>query len=127
MKNNGSPSPEFHTDEDRSFFHVVLPIHDAFLAPTKVRRKTDTSSEKTPDMPLISSEKIVEQFGENAYNLLLIIREDVTVSASDIAQKIQLSSRGVEKIIAKLKAARVLDRIGPDKGGTWKLLVKIKQ
>ncbi|TVP44708.1 MAG: hypothetical protein EA341_16325 [Mongoliibacter sp.] len=57
MKNNGSPSPEFHTDEDRSFFHVVLPIHDAFLAPTKVRRKTDTSSEKTAKSSERSSEK----------------------------------------------------------------------
>lgn len=127
MENNGSPNPEFHTDDDRSFFHVVLPVHDAFLAPTKVRRKTDSSSEKTPDLPFLSSEKIIEEFGENAYHLLLMIREDVTISASDMAQKIGLSSRGVEKIIAKLKVAQVLDRIGPDKGGTWKLLKNIKK
>ncbi len=125
MEHNGSPKAEFNTDEDRSFFHVVLPIHNAFLASTKVRRKPISSSEKTVEIPSISSEKIIEEFGENALRILLAIEEDVTISASDIAQKILLSSRGVEKNIAKLKAAGFLERIGPDKGGQWELLVKI--
>jgi ATP-dependent DNA helicase RecG len=125
MEKNGSPKPEFDTDEDRSFFHVIVPVHDAFLVSTKVRRKKNSSSEKTVELPFISSEKIIEEFGENSFNILLAIREDVTISASDIAQKILLSSRGVEKNIAKLKAAGFLKRIGPDKGGEWKLLVRI--
>jgi ATP-dependent DNA helicase RecG len=125
MEKNVSPKPEFDTDEDRSFFHVIVPVHDAFLVSTKVRRKKNSSSEKTVELPFISSEKIIEEFGENSFNILLAIREDVTISASDIAQKILLSSRGVEKNIAKLKAAGFLKRIGPDKGGEWKLLVRI--
>ena len=31
MKNNGSELPTFITDEDRSYFRVVLPIHPVFL------------------------------------------------------------------------------------------------
>ncbi|MBW3469511.1 winged helix-turn-helix transcriptional regulator [Arthrospiribacter ruber] len=125
MENNGSPPAKFDTDEDRSFFHVVLPVNDAFLASTKVRRKMISSSEKMVETPFVSSEKIIEEFGENAYKILLAIQKDMTTSASDIAQKILLSSRGVEKNIAKLKAAGFLERIGPDKGGKWKLLIKI--
>lgn len=30
MKNNGSPLPAFETDEDRSYFLTVLPIHPFF-------------------------------------------------------------------------------------------------
>lgn len=31
MQQNGSALPEFRTDEDRSFFRVILPIHPVFL------------------------------------------------------------------------------------------------
>jgi len=30
MQNNGSPTPLFETDEDRTWFRVTLPIHQAF-------------------------------------------------------------------------------------------------
>lgn len=30
MKQNGSPEPVFETDDDRSYFIVTLPIHNAF-------------------------------------------------------------------------------------------------
>lgn len=32
IQNNGSPLPEFITDEDRSFFSVIVPIHKSFLS-----------------------------------------------------------------------------------------------
>lgn len=31
MKNNGSPRPDFKTDEERTYFTAILPIHPAFL------------------------------------------------------------------------------------------------
>ena len=31
MKINGSPRPDFKTDEDRTYFTAILPIHPAFL------------------------------------------------------------------------------------------------
>ncbi len=35
MKNNGSELPIFKTDEDRSYFRVIFPIHQAFLEQNK--------------------------------------------------------------------------------------------
>ena len=35
MKNNGSALPVFKTDEDRSYFRVILPIHPVFLEKNK--------------------------------------------------------------------------------------------
>ena len=35
MKNNGSDLPIFRTDEDRSYFRVILPVHPAFLEKNK--------------------------------------------------------------------------------------------
>ena len=31
LEDNGSPLPKFNTDEDRSFFEVVLFIHETML------------------------------------------------------------------------------------------------
>lgn len=33
IENNGSPLPRFVTDEDRTFFSVIVPIHESFLTP----------------------------------------------------------------------------------------------
>ena len=33
IENNGSPLPKFITDEDRTFFSVIVPIHESFLTP----------------------------------------------------------------------------------------------
>lgn len=38
-----------------------------------------------------------------------------------MADSIGISERAVEKQLAKLKGKRVIDRIGPDKGGYWKI------
>jgi ATP-dependent DNA helicase RecG len=51
IKNNGSPSPIFETDDARTFFLVTLPIHSAFnninndTRTIQQRYKNDTSSE----------------------------------------------------------------------------------
>lgn len=35
MQQNGSDLPIFQTDENRSYFRVILPIHPVFLRPTE--------------------------------------------------------------------------------------------
>lgn len=45
MKENGSDRPEFLTDEDRSYFTVVLPVHKEFL-PNQIQ-KTKVNSRRT--------------------------------------------------------------------------------
>ncbi len=46
IKANGSPLPTFLTDEERSFFSVIIPIHEAFLgkAPNLIDSRYDDSS-----------------------------------------------------------------------------------
>ena len=43
MKNNGSGLPIFKTDEDRSYFRVILPVHPTFL-------KKNKNDEKEPEL-----------------------------------------------------------------------------
>ena len=102
MKGNGSPSPEFETDEDRNHFLIRLPVHPrAVLEEAAQAGGSEKSSEK-------SSEKI-----------LALVQENPRISAKSMAIHLGLSSRAVEKQIAQLKANGRLERVGPDKGGHW--------
>ena len=58
-----------------------------------------------------SSEKILEIIGANP-----------EISARQIAEMLNLSPRGVEKQVDKLKQQGRLKRIGPDKGGCWAIV-----
>ena len=58
-----------------------------------------------------SSEKIIEA-----------IKADRTVSARHIAEGLGLTSRAVERQIARLKGIGILKRVGPDKGGHWEVM-----
>lgn len=67
--------------------------------------------------------KLGEKFGESSEKILELIlyNQYISASASAMANSIGISERAVEKQLAKLKGKRVIDRIGPDKGGYWKI------
>ena len=60
--------------------------------------------------------------------LLLVLKDDQTMSLPKMAEAIGLSVAGVRKVLEKLRASGHIRRIGPDKGGYWKVMnVEAKQ
>jgi len=59
------------------------------------------------------------KFGINDKQLLLLLDSNPTITASDAAERIEISLRGAEKIIKKLKDAGVISRQGSRKSGSW--------
>ena len=73
----------------------------------------EESREETPKgraKPTKSREKIVA-----------LLSEDGKLSAAALAEKIGISAKAVEKHLANLKTDGIIERIGPDKGGYWKV------
>ena len=62
------------------------------------------------------SEKSSEKSSEKILAILAVTPE---ISAAEIAERIGITSRAVEKNLARLKAAGKILRIGPYKGGRW--------
>lgn len=62
------------------------------------------------EKPMGSREKIVA-----------LLAEDGKLSAVALASKVGISAKAVEKHLANLKAAGIIERIGPAKGGYWKV------
>lgn len=117
LAENGSHRAIFETTDDRLTFLVTIPVHegcndsseiDAFGSEKSVfgSEKSVTGSEKS----VSSSEKILE-----------LIKQNPLISAAEIAMKIDMSSRGVEKQIRKLREQGVIKRIGADRGGYWEV------
>ncbi len=95
------PQIDFVDDRDGCLFTATVhrtPVEELILAPGLLK-----SSEK-------SSEKIIA-----------IIRENPEISAGEIASRIGITQRAVEKQVAALKKAGRLRRVGPAKGGHWEI------
>ena len=67
--------------------------------------------------------KFVERFGdkfvESWEKPLELIYHDRSVSAAAIGEKTGLSSRAVQKQLAKMKEIGIIERVGADRGGFW--------
>lgn len=65
--------------------------------------------------------KFGEKFGESSEKIILMILHDKTVTTAEMAEIIKISARAVEKQLAKLKKEGIVERIGPNKGGSWNI------
>lgn len=50
-----------------------------------------------------------------------IYTENGKLTAAGLAAEIGVTAKAVEKHLAKLKAEGIIEREGPDKGGSWKV------
>ncbi len=98
MKENGSPRPEFDTDDDRSYFLVRLPAHP----------KVESAESAHADTKEKTSGKIIE-----------LILQNASITIPEMASKIGITERSIERNIRKLQTEGKLKRIGPAKGGHW--------
>ena len=62
--------------------------------------------------------------GKTAQKIIDLVISDPSLSAETMAYKIGISSRAVEKQIAKLRSMGILSREGADFGGYWRIIVK---
>ena len=133
LAENGSPRAIFETTDDRLTFLVTIPIHEGCDQSSETGSAssgtgsgtTSKSSEKGVLGSETSSEtstKSSERTIKSSERILDLIRRKPTISAAEIAMEIDMSARGVEKQIRKLRESGVIQRIGADFGGYWKIV-----
>ena len=121
LADNGSPRATFETTEDRLTFLIHIPIHAGCDNKPATAKNTMATSKKSA----IGSEKNSsgsEKSSEKNQAIISAIRQNPKVTAAEIAMKLGVSSRAVEKRIKTLRENNVIRRIGGDKGGYWEVI-----
>ena len=96
---------DFMTDE---MIKTLSSDIDAFL------RSVDDGGEKT--------RPIGEKKQKSREKILQLLKDHPNYSARKLAEIIGITPKAIEKHLAKLKAAGLIRRDGPDKGGSWTVL-----
>ena len=112
--------PQFRSSP--SEFHVILPNLN-YKAPEldALNGNKDKSSSVGNEIAAnVFSSTLAE--GRNAKVIVRAMRANGRVTILDLCRKTRLSTSGVYKIIAALKAASKIRRVGPTKGGYWEVV-----
>ena len=94
IKENGSPLPTFLTDEDRTFFSVILPIHKAFI-----------NNEDSESVVIETKSSIKRKTREEIDKLILSTLTNKNMSANELYRSLGYSgnaSRTFRECIAGL-------------------------
>ncbi len=64
----------------------------------------------------------IETTQKTAQKILALIKENPYITRKELAEKIGITEDGVKYHLSNLKKSGRLKRIGPDKGGYWKVV-----
>ncbi len=75
-----------------------------------------------------NSDNIREKTREKTREKILkLMKINETITTKQLAESIGISTKGIEYHIAILKKQNKIKRIGSDKGGKWKVLIKLNK
>lgn len=70
---------------------------------------------------LLRASKVTEKVTENQALILALMKKSPSISSLALAAKVGISDRKIKENIKKLKQLNLISRIGPAKGGHWKV------
>ena len=103
---NGSPPPEFETNDERDYLIVTIRQHEGFA-------KDEVVNE-------VKNEVVNDEVNRQT-KILNAIRNNPKITIKKIADTTGISRATVEREMKVLRDANRLKRIGPDKGGHWEV------
>ena len=89
------------------YFLAELPIHPAFVG--------DNVAQDV-------AQDVVENVVDRLDLIILLLKEDNTLSATQLAKQLGVTSRTIQRDLEKLSKAGRIKHVGPDKGGNWEIL-----
>lgn len=130
LKEAGLAKPIYKTDGLFTvIFHRIVQNVDIVI-----RGKSNTVLNLILENKKISVNGLVERVGsrlvervgsklvENQYKILLLMEENSKITKETLANALGISSTAIDKNILKLKNIGLLERVGTNKSGYWKLL-----
>ena len=83
-----------------------------------------TFQARTGETGKISPETRAKTRAKTREKILKLILEDTSISIEEMSNRIGITQKGIEWQIMRLKKDGILERIGPARGGYWKVIEK---
>jgi ATP-dependent DNA helicase RecG len=109
LEANGSPKPEFETDDDRCYFITRLFIHEKFV----------DNSDEEPKRSQKGAKKELKKGTERKQAILECLSENFTMTQTQLGEYLGLTRKQVQKDIKELQEAGFLSREGSSRSGKW--------
>ncbi len=103
LEENLSPMPFFETDEERTFFTVILPVQNEFTIKQVIKRKVSRTKKRR-------TKKEIQEL------LISILQEKKKMSRSEIVKKMGYAKENstLSAVISKMLQEKLIDYIYPD-------------
>ena len=129
LENNGSPRATVVTDEDRTFFRITIPCHEAAGNIIADIANKDASVKASRRGALKTALKTALQTAlqtapETALQILEQIQINPKVTMTDLANLTGYSRRWVAQTMKQLQELNVIKRVGSTKTGYWEIIAK---
>ena len=111
LEANGSPRPEFETDDDHSYFISRLFIHEAFLK--KEMKRSQKGAEKR------SRKKEPKKGAERKRDILNWLEKNPAMTQTKLMEELGFTRKQVQKTIKELQEEGLLIREGSNRKGHW--------
>ena len=128
MAEAGNPAPEYKQVEFMVKVKLTSALRDEDETTEKTGEKSTLKSMLEPQsIPESGREKTMEISREKSRKksrekIVELIKANPKITQSELAAKIQLSVKGIEKQIRSLRELGLIRRVGPDKGGHWEII-----
>jgi ATP-dependent DNA helicase RecG len=109
-KAENAPNPKIEFTD--THFYIVFRQSNEYLKMATTERVRIT--QKIP-------RKYPQDLTTTALNILKLLEQDNALTRNQLAEKLNVSPDTIKKNIEKLKQKRILQRVGPDKGGYWEI------
>ena len=126
-KQNESLQEKLGVDENISAY--VLRIAEGLCGTPNVEQENqlDMDLQRTKDKNPDNSEEMENKSSlksslKSSQKILELISVSPSITISEIADRLGMTTRGVDKNIKRLKEQGVIRRVGPDKGGHWEVI-----
>ena len=126
-KQNENLLEKLGVDENISAY--VLRIAEGLCGNPNVKQENQLNmdlrqtTEENPGQPMeIEQESSLKSSLKSLQKILELISASPSITISEIADRLGMTKRGVDKNIKRLKEQGVIRRVGPDKGGHWEVI-----
>jgi ATP-dependent DNA helicase RecG len=120
MKTAKLPEPQFKTD---GIFTVVLPRSIKSSGKSSGKSTGKSSKHVWEALKQSLTDKSAVKIGKSAMMILELVHFNQFITIPEMAIKLGITERGVEKNIQKLKEQNLLTRINGERSGYWELTI----